>query len=145
MPAYSSQQQKGGLDINKWCCIAFSGLKTSFFSSFITFQVELPIETWLVGVESSARAPWGFRVLCSDSAEEIRCFKELNKLEGRECYLQHIKIGVLKGLWTYFSVAGSETCCLAWQNCSFLFCLLALLGLGEARKEVLCKQACPKA
>lgn len=45
-----------------------------------------------VGVESSGRAPRGFRVLCSDSAEEIRYFKELNKLEGRERFLRHIKI-----------------------------------------------------
>lgn len=145
MPAYSSQQQKGGLDINKWCCIAFSGLKTSFFSSFINLSSGIAYWNVTVGVESSVRAPWGFRVLCSDSAEEIRCFKELNKLEGRECYLQHIKIGILKGLWTYFSVAGSETCCLAWQNCSFLFCLLALLCLGEARKGVLYKQPGGKA
>lgn len=47
LPTVASHRKEDS-DINKWCCIAFSGLKTSFFPSFIAFQVELPIEMWLL-------------------------------------------------------------------------------------------------
>lgn len=92
LPTVTSHR-KEDLDINKWCCIAFSSLKTSFFFPFI-YSLSRGIAYWnvTIGVESSGRAPWGFRVPCSDSAEEIRCFKEPNKLEGRECFLRHVKM-----------------------------------------------------
>lgn len=85
LPAVASHR-KEDLDINKWCCIAFTTLKTSFFLSFIAFQVELPIEMWLLVLNQVAGLHEA-SVLCGDSAEEIRCFKELNKLEGRERFL----------------------------------------------------------
>lgn len=45
LPAVASHR-KEDLDINKWCCIASSGLK--IFFSFIAFQVALPIEMCLL-------------------------------------------------------------------------------------------------
>lgn len=91
MPTVASHR-KEDLDINKWCCIAFSSLKTSFFPFIYSLSSGIAYWNVTVGVESSGRTPQGFRVLCSDSAEEIRCFKEPNKLEGSECFLQHIKM-----------------------------------------------------